>query len=114
MQWVKACGAVANFILVNGHRGVALVQKFEGDMCARELTPGTFRVMEGLHVPEDFQEVCTTLELQKKLSPGKLREMVNAVQLRRWLSWSLMHPELGADRIHPSRSVFLPPYTAHV
>lgn len=76
-------------------------------MAGKSLTPGTFRCMEGLHVPEDFMEVCTTLETSKKLSPAKVREVVAAVLLRRWLQWTLMHPELGTDKIHPSRSMFI-------
>ena len=71
----------------------------------KDITPGTFRVLESMHVPDDFVELCNTLEIQKKLSPAKLREVASGVLLRRWLRWSLEHPGLGADRIHPSRRV---------
>ena len=106
MSWVKACGAVANFVLVTGSRGVALVSRMENEMGVKNGGPGTWRCMEPCHVPEDFLEIANLLERAKKLSPSKLRETVNSVNLRRWLTWTITHPELGPDKIHESRSMW--------
>ena len=75
----------------------------------KDITPGTFRVLEPMYVPDDFLELCASLEVQKKLSPAKLREVAGGILLRRWLQWSLQHPGLGSDRIHPTRRMF--PFT---
>ena len=99
---------MANFVLATGRRGVALLHRFESDMGHKDIGPGTFRCMEGMYVQEDYGSVLEQLEVVKKINPSKVREVVAQVLLRRWLNWSLQHPDLGADRIHPSRSMFTP------
>ena len=101
-QWVKACGGLANLVLCCGERAIKLLQSIEK---TTSVTPNTFRPLEGMIVPGDFEEVLKLLEQAEKVSPATIKEVAQKVQHQRWISWSLMHSGLDASWVHPSRSV---------
>ena len=107
-QWVKATGTLANYVLVCGERGLRSLEALEQSM---HLSPSTFRALEGLIVPADFEEVMKELEKLEKPTPSALREVATRVMSDRWIEWAILHPEIGSELIHPSRSMC--PHPAH-
>ena len=101
-QWSKAATAAANFLLVTGQRGLVLMKDMEYH---QSIAPGTFRVLEGLYVPEDYVKVLDCMQLEQKPSVSKFKDLVHTVMYERWLLWAITHPELPDSKIHPSRRV---------
>jgi hypothetical protein len=103
-NWVKAMQPLASFISVAGDQAVDVVQALEGG--SKKVGPYAFKVMEPFTVPDDYLKVATIMkDGSKKATPQRLRMVAGAVLRDRYWSWLLLHPGLGEDRIHPSRSV---------
>lgn len=78
--------------------------------------PGSFKVVEQLSHPEDYQKLVNNYMEENKRTVEKVRWHTERIVRERWWRWTLLHPDLGPDRIHPSRSMpspqsFLPPPT---
>ena len=102
-QWAKAANAVADLVLIAGKRAINVMKAMEQG--GTVIGAGTFRPLETLYDPADFESVLGQLELVKKPTTAKVKEVVASVAAARWWEWALLHPELGPDRVHPSRSV---------
>ena len=104
-NWAKACVAAAGFIMRTGERGIRLIEEMER-IGEGKITGTTFRVMEGIADPEDYDNVLTDMDpgLGKPTVP-RLRQVVQNVLQRRWWTWCLLHPGLTNSHIHATRRV---------
>ena len=88
---------------------VKMVEKLEGRMGAgRQVTvaPGTFKPLERMYVPEDYDELLA--EFMKDGAPATAQyftQLVGKIVRRRNWTWLLTHPDLKPSDIHPSRRV---------
>ena len=103
-QWVKACGQLANFVLANGDEAIKVLEQMETTMT---IAPSTFRCLEGIIVPADYNRILVELQQLKQPTPSGLREIATNTMVDRWLQWTLLHPDIGPDQIHPTRSMLL-------
>ena len=103
--WAKEFIATATVIENVGEPVLRLLDKLEAH--GVQLSGGLLRsVFEGLAVPEDQAKVVRQLEnRQVKLTASILKETAAQIRDDRMWSWLLMHPQLGEDRVHPSRSM---------
>ena len=70
------------------------------------IRPGTFKTMERLQVPADYVELLRRLQNPDfKCTATRMKQVLRDILMRRSWQWVLMHPDLGLDRIHPSRSM---------
>ena len=70
------------------------------------IRPGTFKTMERLQVPADYVELLRRLQNpDHKCTATRMKQLLREILMRRSWQWVLMHPDLGLDRIHPSRSM---------
>lgn len=72
-------------------------------------TPGTFRPLEGIADPADFDDFMRSYLAEPKKTVDKLKFHCENILTDRYWKWLLNHPDLGEERIHPSRSV--PPFS---
>lgn len=89
---------------MTGQRGLQLIRRMEE---GGTISGATFRPLEAVFTPADYHKIVDGLEVVRRPTAGKLREVVAAVLQERWWEWCVLHPDIGADRIHPSRSMFL-------
>ena len=106
---MKAMGPLTDMmLLVNDPTDVVkLVEKLEGRMGAGRpvaIGPGTFKVLERMYVPDDFEEVLA--EFMKDSTPATAATFVatvmRVVKRRNW-KWLLEHPELKDSDVHTTR-----------
>lgn len=89
-----------------GSRVAEVVKLME--LHSNAVTPATFKVLEQVRDSDDWEEItCKMQDPSERPSPFKLRQVTTTVLTKRYWSWCLLHPDLGADKIHPSRSMFL-------
>ena len=88
---------------------IPLLEKLEGRHGAGRqvtLTPGTFRSLERMYVPEDFERLLA--DFMKESSPSTAAYFVSVVHKlvkdRNW-TWLLLHPQLTDKQIHTTRRV---------
>lgn len=102
---------LANMIIkiTDPHDIIPMLEKLEGRMGAgRQVTvvPGTFKVLERMYVPADFDRLLA--EFMKDSAPATVAfftaTVTKLVKERNW-TWLLLHPELQDKDIHPSRRV---------
>ena len=73
---------------------------------AVRVAPNTFRCLEGMYVPQDYLDLTRELANEElKLTASRVKELATTIIRRRHWSWVLLHPELTAQDIHPSRRV---------
>ena len=105
-SWCKAMFCAAELVHQCGARAIQLLTEMEA---VGKLTGYTFKPLEPLVHPDDWQRVVSMMgSCGTKPTAMKLRECATIVVQERWWSWVLLHPDLGPEDIHPSRSV-LPP-----
>lgn len=76
--------------------------------------PGSFKVVEQLSHPEDYQKLVNNYMEENKRTVEKVRWHTERIVRERWWRWTLLHPDLGPDRIHPSRSMPSPPSLSYL
>ena len=106
---MKAMGPLTDMmLLVNDATDVVkLVEKLEGRMGAGRpvaIGPGTFKVLERMYVPDDYEEVLA--EFMKDSTPATAATfsatVMRVVKRRNW-TWLLKHPELKDSDVHTTR-----------
>ncbi len=109
---------------VAGEEGVRAVAAFERTVGAENLKLSFFRGFETLF-PPDMEELIArwrfillmgnillylhlllTCMQGKMASARSITKKMKELKINRYLTFHLLHPEMGPDRIHPSRSVF--------
>ena len=95
---------VARFVLSMKSKALEMLRWMEA---CEKITNGTFRCMEALSNIDDYKEVVSRMDPGLgRATPSRLRAVFgDVVRSRNW-GYLILHPELGADYIHPSRSVF--------
>ncbi len=73
-------------------------------------TPGSFKPVDAFCHPEDYRKLVDKFLAEEKRTVDLLRKHCDQILKNRYWRWILMHPGLGEDRIHPSRSMLLNPY----
>ncbi len=73
-------------------------------------TPGSFKPVEAFCHPEDYRKLVDKFLAEEKRTVDLFRKHCDQILKNRYWRWILMHPGLGEDRIHPSRSMLLNPY----
>lgn len=103
--WAKEFVACASLVSNVGERAVEALKKLEEH--GVHLTGGMLRrCFEGLSVPEDQQELFRRYEEKSgKTTAAMFTEMCATIKLDRMWKWLVNHPDLGDDRVHPSRRV---------
>ena len=72
-----------------------------------KVSGATMRCFEGMSTPEDLANVLTLIQTHEgKATASLLRELSAKVQTDRWWQWNLTHPDLGPEKIHPTRSMY--------
>ena len=101
---VLCCGAGSSVWA----RAIQLLTEMEA---VGKLTGYTFKPLEPLLHPDDWQRVVGMMGMcGTKPTAMKLRECASIVVKERWWSWVLLHPDLGPEDIHRSRSVLAPSF----
>lgn len=93
----------AKFVQYCGMDAIEVCREMEkvGKVGAYSLKP-----LEAVTVPEDWQKIATQLlQPNVKATAARLKDIVTKTLMDRWWQWVLMHPELGPEHIHPSRSM---------
>ena len=100
-NFLKAYQGVADWTLNVGTEAVKALARMEEWF---KVTPNTFKTIEQFRVPEDYLALCTEM-LNPKVKPNMefFRKVVNKILNRRYWSWHLLHPNIGSDRLHPTR-----------
>ena len=70
-----------------------------------KINGSSFRIMEAMYCPEDYHKVVSELSLEETISIATFKAAVYRVLSARWLQWCICHPEVGDERVHPSRSM---------
>ena len=106
-EWCKTFSAIAGVVAAQGDRALQLVRCLEGD--GAEVTGWLLRSsFEGIVVDGDLNDILTEVLAHKsKVTAKFLRDTCAKVKEECNWRWIIMHPDLGDDRIHESRSVFL-------
>ena len=80
---------------------------------SKRLSIGALKPVEHLHLPENMRELISKFvpEQGTKATTEAVRRTCAAIARRRYWAWVLLHPQLTAEYIHPTRSV--PPFPAH-
>jgi hypothetical protein len=81
-------------------RAVAVVKAMELNS---RITLSTFKPLEQMRDPGDFNEVTSLMEATARPTGQLFKTTVHKVLERRWWHWCLCHPQLGGDKIHESR-----------
>ena len=68
-------------------------------------TPTPFKCVEAINQPDDYQKVVQNMLIEKKKTVDRLRFHCDHIVRDRWWKWTLLHPGLGEQYIHPTRSV---------
>ena len=105
-QWVKAHLAVADFLVNTGKSGLQMIQRLES--AGEKLSGNSFRSLEGMYVPQDFNDLVSRMAAEPKVSVPKMKDTVLDILTARWWEWALTHPAIPESQVHPSRRM-LPP-----
>lgn len=104
-NWVKGMQPAAQWVVECGDRVVEVVRRMEAR--SQAVTPTTFKVLEQMRDKDDWEELVSSLsDVDVKLNPHRLKEEATKIMRKRWWIWTLLHPQLGPEDIHPSRSMF--------
>ena len=97
--------ACATLLLHTGQSGLKAIQGAEahGD----RLLPASFRPLEPVYVPADYQLIVDGVLKSEPITMGRLREVTQDVLSDRWWDWCLNHPHMPTTRVHPSRSMLV-------
>ena len=94
-----------------GKQAINVLQRLEE---RTKVTGYMFKPLEAIIVPEDWSRWAATLEMgEHKATAKRLRDVATEIIRDRWWTWVLLHPELDATHIHPTRSM-PPSHDAHV
>jgi hypothetical protein len=105
-NWVSGMQPLAQWLVICGDEAAKVVERMES--VARKVTPYTFKPLEQVVVPADWQELARAmLDDGAKATAQRLRDQATAVLRRRWWTWILLHPKAPEDDIHPTRRVCL-------
>ena len=104
-EWCKTYSAIAGVVAAQGDRAIQLVRRLESD--GAEVSGWLLRSsFEGIVVDGDLNDILSAvLDHKSKVTAKFLRDTCTRVKEERNWRWIIMHPDLGADRIHESRSV---------
>ena len=102
-QWVKATVACASFVFHTRKEGLGVIDRMY--KVSDKINGSSFRIMEAMYCPEDYHKVVSELALEETISIATFKAAVYRVLSARWLQWCICHPEVGDDRVHPSRSM---------
>ena len=100
---------VAEWTLHAGAEVVKLVRRMEHGAGGRpvKVSPNVFRVLEGMYDPQDFMDLTRELSNEEqKLTASRLRSVATGLIRRRHWTWTLQHPDLGPQDVHPSRRMY--------
>ena len=104
--WVKQCLIASEFVLQCGQQTISVLERMEKH---GKVTGYVLKPLEGLAVPEDWSKVAAQMLMpEHKATASRLRDVASTVIRDRWWVWILLHPDLGENYIHPSRSMFTP------
>ena len=95
---------LADMIISLRYKGVDLVKNIERDA---KPTPGSFKVLEQMVVPEDWFNFHKAMMAEPKKTLERLRHHATTIIRERWWTWILMHPDLSSTLIHSSRRMLL-------
>ena len=92
---------------------VKMVEKLEGRMGSGRhvvVSPGTFKTLERMYVPEDYEELLVTFDKDSTpATSAAFVQLVNRIVRHRNWTWLLTHPQLEDKDVHPSRRVLPAP-----
>ena len=95
---------LAEFIHQVRSRAIRVVEEMERQ---GKVAASTFKPLEQLRVPEDFDSLASTmLDDSVRATAARLKAVTDDIVRKRNWSWCLMHPELDEHVMHPSRSMF--------
>ena len=109
-SWSKSMVPIAEWCLHCGDDVVRLVERMEKGAGGRlvRISPNTFKVLEGMYDPQDFLDFSRELSNEEvKITAARVRQIATSIIRRRHWTWNLLHPDLSAADIHPSRRVHL-------
>lgn len=102
-NFVKAMLNLGKWLLHSGHEVVHIVGTMEKG--SSQLGPGSFKFLEPLKVPEDFQILTDAVRNLDHLPVQRLKKEAEQIHRRRLWQWLLQHPDIPEHIIHPSRSM---------
>jgi hypothetical protein len=107
----KAFLPLSHWISNCGEEVVACIEAMEHATADKKqgVTLNSFKVLEGFRVPEDYETLLGKMRACDKPTPALLLTYGREILLERWWKWTLEHPDLPENRIHPSRRMLNPP-----
>ena len=99
-NFIKAFNPLVEWLRRSRERAVAVVKAMEANS---RITLSTFKPLEQMRDPSDFNEVTSLMEATAKPTGQLFKTTVHKVLERRWWQWCLCHPQLAGDKIHESR-----------
>jgi hypothetical protein len=97
---------LATWLVHGGSQVVKVLQHMEKAAGGKKLTGFTFKCVEALVVPADFQQLTSEmLDESKKATASRLRNISRRLLRSRWWEWVLLNPNVPIESIHQSRSM---------
>ena len=101
-NWCKSMYNLAELCMRVPERVVELVKFMEQDA---KPSPNSFKCLEGMVDTADFVQLVNAFLAEPKKTVDKLRFWADKIIKARWWKWNLLHPDLGPDHIHVTRSM---------